>query len=121
MAESKTMTELVTGGPKADKDEEERIAQRDQFLAGRGEVIEQGIQSDFWTQGVLPAIETLYDAYHERMLTGDLQAMGGVKFAQDLLNLLGGQAQMGRKAIHRIAERNFGKKNVLPFKDGPRG
>ena len=48
---------------------------------------------------------------------GDLEATGGEKFAEDLITYLGGCAQMGRKAIHRIAERQFGKGNVLPFEE----
>ena len=85
--------------------------------AARGELIEKGVKSEFCTGAILPAIEELYDKYHDQMLAGDVQAMGGVKFAQDLLTYLGGYVQLRRKAIHRIAERQFGKGNVLPFEE----
>lgn len=113
-----TLNDLVRGHPKAPTPEQaEHTIERDQFYAARGELIEKGVKSEFWTGAILPAIEELYDKYHDQMLAGDVQAMGGVKFAQDLLTYLGGYVQLRRKAIHRIAERQFGKGNVLPFEE----
>jgi hypothetical protein len=118
MAESRTLSDLVRGHQKRpDRKETEHNIQRDQFVAARGDLIEKCVKSEFWTGAIYPAIELLYDEYHANMLNGDVQAMGGVKFAEDLVTMLGGFAQMGRKAIHRISERNFGKGNVLPFEE----
>ena len=113
-----TLNDMIRGHPKAPTPQQaEHTIERDQFIAARGELIEKLVKTDYWTGAILPAIEELYDKYHQARMGGDLEATGGEKFAEDLITYLGGCAQMGRKAIHRIAERQFGKGNVLPFEE----
>ena len=116
MSQNVTLNDMIRGHPKAPTPQQaEHTIERDQFIAARGELIEKGVKTEFWTGAILPAIEMLYEQYHQNRMAGDLEATGGEKFAEDLIRILGGYTDMAKKAIHRIAERQFGKASVLPF------
>ena len=116
----RTLSDLTRGHPKKPVDDS-RAIERDQFLAGRGELADRFIASEFWNGLVLPAIEELYEDYLSSARQNSEKGLGGVHFAEDLVKLLAGYSYLGKRAVHRIAERTFGKDNVLPFKDEKRG
>lgn len=112
------LSDLVRGRQKKpDPEREQRQIERDQFLADRGALAKELSESKFWDDLILPVLEILHEQYLEQAMSGDSEKMGGVKFARDFVTYLGGSHKLGQEAIHRIAVRQFGKKNVLPFRD----
>lgn len=117
------LSDLVRGRPpkRETAESEDRAIAKDQRQAERGEWATKLLASDMWTHLVLPSIEMLYEKYLEEAKRGSTEGMGGVKALEDFMTMLAGYQDLGRRAIHRIAERTLGKENVLPFREKARG